>query len=105
MRGGREKRGRWEDVDAVGDEVRIVLIGRWVAGFGVVVALGLVLVVLGDSTLRVLGLVVISFSLVMLIPLLASAASSRRRIREGKALTSGDPYRTEGIGQDDSDAR
>lgn len=96
--------GRWEDVDALGDELRISLISRWIVGFGIVVAISLVLIIFGDSTLRVLGVVALCFSAVMLMPLIWSATSSRRRMREGRALVPGDPYRPDGIRQADTDA-
>lgn len=99
-----QRSSHWEDVDPLGDEARLLGLKRWIWGFCVVSALSLVLIVVGDSTVRVFGSVVLCFSLVMLIPLMSSARSSRRRVREGRALVPGDPYRPEGIISTDTDA-
>lgn len=96
-RGSPQPVGRWEDVDPLGDEDRLAGIRKWLYRLGSVAGVSLVLVVVGDKTLRVLGAVSLAFCIVMIIPLVQSALSSRKRIREGKGLVPGDPYRPEGI--------
>lgn len=67
---------RWEDVDMLGDWQRLAGVTRWLRRVAVVIAICVVLVVVGDHTLRAVGWTYLALSLVALALLAGSGLSS-----------------------------
>lgn len=92
-----KKVGPYENVDSVGDNARLRL-ARWNAlVFATATVFCLVLVIVGEGGLRVLGVMGMIFGLGVLIPTIKGLRNTLKRMRTGRGLVPGDPYRVEGV--------
>lgn len=89
---------RWEDVDTMGDNVRVSMVWPNVVVFTLAVVACVVLLVVGDSRVRALALMGLIFGLGVLIPTASGLRNTLWRMRNGRGLVPGDPYRAkEGV--------
>lgn len=96
---------KWENVDQFGDDFRLARGKKIIVVSGLTTAISLVLLFVGDATLRTFGGVGLALSLLALIPVIFSTRSARKRVREGRGLRPGDPYRAAGVSADDRKTR
>lgn len=89
--------GRWEDVDRVGDDFRLARGKKLLVLSGVAVLVSVALLIVGDSTIRVFGGVGLAWSLLAFVPAVFIVSKARNRIRAGRGLVPGDPYRPDGV--------
>lgn len=88
---------RYEDIDTWGDEARFEAVRWHVLILSVIVLASVVLIVVGDSSLRAVAIMGVLFFGGVLVASSVGLRNTVRRMRAGRGLVPGDPYRLEGI--------
>jgi len=91
------ERERWEDLDHMGDNVRLPWVRNNVLVTGFLTLSCCAVILFGEGNLRAMGLLGLFLSLGAFVPSFVGFMNTIRRISSGRGLVTGDPYRVEGV--------